>query len=294
MIRTQCRARPTLPRVSRIAIPSRNAVPGNHPPPAAAAAATHGHAKRGLDARDGRQVALASGVAIAAAVAAGLDDPAHLGVLAASSCAAAAGAFLLGHRSRAAPGVALVAASLVAVPWLGLGPPLFLLAGALTYALVYARWLAPRTPFAIVVAGAAAACLAPAGWLAGASSLRPTPLLLAAVIFLWVPGHAWSYSLATECVPGTPGVPLLRAAAGPARTAAAVFATTVAVVVASLVLAPGLAWPYAAVAVPAGACLLAAAHALRRRADPGSARRAFELSGLYLSALLGALVLAST
>jgi heme O synthase-like polyprenyltransferase len=240
-----------------------------------------------------RHVALATGVTVAAGMAGGQDDPALLAALGLASLTAAAGAFILGHRSHPPLGLALVAASQVAAPAIGLRASLYLLVGALTYALLYARRLAPRTPFAIVAGGAAAGCFALAGWQSAASSLHPTPLLLAALIFLWVPGHAWSLSLAIECEPGARGVPLLPAVAGRRRTAAAVFATSVAVVAASLVLAPRLPWLYAAVALPAGACLLAATLTLRRRSDAVSARRAFDLSALYLSALSAALVLAS-
>jgi protoheme IX farnesyltransferase len=279
--------------VSRLDTFPGNSFPGNRPPAPAARVTPPAHAGDDLRVWDGPQVALAAGLAAAAAAAAGLDDPRRLGVLAASSLLAAAGALSLGHRARAAPAVALVAASQVAVPVLGPGPALYLLAGALLYGVLYVRVLAGRTPFAILAAGAAAACLPLAGWEAAASAVRPTPLLLAAVVFLWVPAHAWSLSLATDRGPGTRGMPLLLAAAGRSRTGAAVFAASCGAVGASLVLAPRLPLLFAAVAVPAGAGLLWTAGALRKRADAASARRVFELSGLYLAALLVALVLAS-
>jgi hypothetical protein len=278
---------PETPCVSRIVT-----LAGSRRPSRAAAlapTATKRHSPAGL----GRQVALAASVTLAAGIAAGQDDPALLAALGLAALAAAAGSFFLGHGSHPTPGVALVAASQAGALAIGLRPSLYLLAGALTYALLYARRLAARTPFAIVAAGAAAGCFALAGSATAASTMRPSSLLLAAVIFLWVPGHAWSLSLAIECEPGARGAPLLAAVAGRRQTAAAVFAASVGVVVASLALALRLPWPYAAVAVPAGACLLVATHELRRRADAASARRAFDLSGLYLCALSGALVLAS-
>jgi protoheme IX farnesyltransferase len=176
---------------------------------------------------------------------------------------------------------------------LGPGPALCLLAGALIYGLLYVRFLAARTPFAILAAGAAAACLPLAGWEAAGGPFRATPLLLAAVVFLWVPAHAWSLSLASGRGPETRGMPLLLTTAGRRRTGAAVFAAACGAVAASLVLAPHLPLLFATVAVPAGACLLWTANALRERADAASARRVFDLSGLYLAALLVALVLAS-
>jgi protoheme IX farnesyltransferase len=238
----------------------------------------------------GLPVALATGIAFSSALAAGIDDAARLGALAGSSLAAAAGALLLAHRPPAAPAVALVLVPFAAIPALGVATPLLVVAGALLYVL-YARRLAARTPFAILAAGGAAASFALAGWQAAESVVTPTPLLLAAVAFLWTPGHVWSSSLATDRDRGTQTIASLASLAGAGRAAAAVFATSAATVFASLLLVPRLPWEYAALAVPAGAILLAAALELRRRADPRSAARVVELSALYVVMLLAGLAL---
>lgn len=176
---------------------------------------------------------------------------------------------------------------------LGLLPSSYLLAGAATHAVLYRRWAEPRTPFGIVFGGAAGSFAALAGWQTAASTLRPTPLLLAAVIFLWTPSRTWALSIVLACRHRADGLPTLPVVAGVKRTAAAVHANTVGLVVAALALALRLSWPYAAVAVPACACLLGATFALRRRADIASAWRAYRLSGLYLLALLAGLVLSA-
>jgi 4-hydroxybenzoate polyprenyltransferase len=236
-----------------------------------------------------RPAALPVAAALAAALAAGQREPAQLAVLGLATLAAATGAFLLPRRIAA--GAAVAAASLAAAPILGPRPSLYLLAGALSYGVLYARWLEPHTPFAVVLAGASIGCASLAGWQTAASTVRPTPLLVAAVIFLWTPGHLWSRSIAVER--DRLSSASLAAVAGVEQTAAAVFAVAVGVVAASVLLAPRLGWPYAVLAIPAGACLVAATAPLRHRTDMAAAGRAHRCSDLYLAALLAGLALST-
>lgn len=257
-------------------------------------------------------------VALASAVAAGARSPLLLAALAVACLAASAGASALNHyldrdvdarmpRTRSRPvaagridprvalwlGVGLIAGSQLLVPVLGPVASLYLLAGAVTYAGVYTWWLKPRTPYSIVLGGAAGSFAALAGWQTAASTVHPAPLLLAAVLFLWTPSHFWSLAIVLEQDYRQAGLPMLSAIAGPRRTAEAVFVNTLALVAASLALAVFFPWPYAAVAAPAGAAYLACTHALRLRGDIGWAWRSFKLSGLYLLALLFGLVLST-
>jgi len=259
-------------------------------------------------------------VALAAAVAAGTPSPQTLAVLAAACLLASAGASAVNHyvdrdadarmeRTRGRPlpsrrvrdprlalrlGLGLIAASqAVAAPLLGLLPAAYLLAGALTYAVLYSWWLKPRTPYSIVWGGAAGSFAALAGWETAGSTAEPAALLLAAVLFLWTPSHFWSLAIVLERDYRAAGLPMLSALVGARRTAEAVVLNTVGLVAASLLLAPFVGWPYAALAVPAGAGYLACTLALRRRPDRERAWRAFKLSGLYLLALLAGLVLST-
>lgn len=258
-------------------------------------------------------------VALAAATAAGVSSAATLLVLAAACLAASAGASALNHtfdreldarmeRTRNRPvaagrveprlaaglGWGLVAASQLSALALGVVPALYLLAGALTYAIVYTRWLKPRTPYSIVLGGAAGSFAALAGWQTGASTATPPALLLAAVLFLWTPSHFWSLAIVLERDYRAAGLPMLSALAGARRTARAVVVNTAGLVAASLALGVFLPWPYLAVAAPAGACFLGLALWLARRPDGRRAFTVFKLSGLYLLALLAGLVLATS
>lgn len=262
--------------------------------------------------------ALVVAVAVTAAVAAGVSSLATLFVLALACLAASAGASALNHvferdldarmrRTRNRPlaagrldpriasglGWGLVGASQASALVLGVGSALYLLAGALTYAVVYTRWLKPRTPYSIVLGGASGSFAALAGWQAGASTATPAALLLAAVLFCWTPSHFWSLAIVLERDYREAGLPMLSARAGARRTAVAVVANTVALVVASLALGAFLPWPYLAVAVPAGAGFLGLTVWLLRRPEAARAFTVFKLSGAYLLALLAGVVLAT-
>lgn len=262
--------------------------------------------------------ALVVSVALAAAVAAGGTSLRTLLVLASACLLAAAGASSLNHyvdrdldarmsRTRCRPlpagrlrpavalwlGVGLVGASQAVARPLGIIPALYLLLGAITYALVYSAWLKPRTPYSIVLGGAAGSFAALAGWQTAASTAAPAPVLLAAVLFLWTPSHFWSLAIVLEQDYRAAGLPMLPALVGARRTAAAVVINTGGLVACSLVLAAFVGWPYAVLAVPAGTGYLACTVDLSRRPDVPRAWRAFKLSGLYLLCLLVALCLSN-
>lgn len=258
-----------------------------------------------------RIAALVVAVALAAAVAAGERSAVRLAALAAAALAAASGAGALNHvfdraldrrmartatrpvaagrldaRVALALGWGLVAASLLALPVLGLLVSAYLVAGSLTYALVYTRWLKPRTPYSIVWGGAAGSFAAFAGWQLGATTFAIVPVLLAVVLFLWTPTHFWSLAIALEDDYRAAGVPMLPVLAGRERTARAVLANTVALALAASALAALLAWPYALVAVPSSSWFLWKTLRLAREPTHARARGVFKLSGLYLLLLL--------
>lgn len=261
--------------------------------------------------------ALVVATAVTGAVVAGGRSPADLAVLALACLAASSGASVLNHyidrdldarmartanrpfasgrirnpRAAFGLGLGLVAASVLATPALGWIAVLYLLAGAATYAVVYTAWLKRRTPYSIVVGGAAGSFAALAGWQSVASTWAPAPQLLAAVLFLWTPSHFWSLSIVLERDYRAAGVPALSALAGARRTAAAVDANTLALVSVSLALGFYAGWLYVAIAAVAGAGFLAVTRRLRREPTTERAWLTFKLSGLYLLVLLAALVL---
>jgi protoheme IX farnesyltransferase len=189
-------------------------------------------------------------------------------------------------------GIVLTLAPLAVVGILGLGATLYLLAGAVTYALVYTAWLKRRTPFSIVWGGAAGSFAALAGWQTAATTFRPAPLILAGVLFLWTPSHFWSFAIAREHDYRAGGVPTLVAISGPERAARVVVTSAIGLVTWSILLGAFLPWPYLALAVPAGAWFLWLACGLARTPTPDRAWRLFKSSGIHLLVVLAGLVAA--
>jgi protoheme IX farnesyltransferase len=261
--------------------------------------------------------ALITMTTLAAAVAAGQRDAATLAVLAVASLLSSCGASALNHwldrdldarmsrtrsrpipAGRLVPGVALgLGLGLSFVPIsaeriLGAGATLYLLAGGATYAVVYTAWLKRRTPYSIVWGGAAGSFAALAGWQTAGSTLRPAPLILAGVLFLWTPCHFWSFAIARDDDYRAAGVPTLVAFAGVERAARAVVASTVGLVAWSVALGLFLPPAYLALAVPAGVWFLVLAGRLGREPTRERAWSLFKLSGLYLVFVLAGLVAA--
>ena len=256
---------------------------------------------------------LITATAVASAVAAGQRSALTLVTLAAAAFLSSCGASSLNHwldrdldarmertRDRPLPsgrlapnvalglGVALTLLPLAGAGVLGPGATFYLLAGAVTYAVVYTAWLKRRTPFSVVWGGAAGSFAALAGWQTAAGTLRPAPLILAGVLFLWTPSHFWSFAIAREH-DYRGNVPTLVAIAGRERAARAVAASALGLATWSILLGAFLTWPYLVFAVPSGVWFFALAVRLAR--DPSAARAwsLFKLSGVHLLVVLAGL-----
>jgi protoheme IX farnesyltransferase len=86
-----------------------------------------------------------------------------------------------------------VALSLV---YLNLLTAFFMAMGIFWYIVVYTLWLKPKTKWNIVIGGAAGCFSALAGWSAATGAITIEGLLVAALIFLWTPGHFWGLAIA--------------------------------------------------------------------------------------------------
>ncbi len=111
---------------------------------------------------------------------------------------------------------------------------LFVFLGAFFYAVVYTVWLKRRTSFNIVIGGLAGSFAVLAGAAAVNPNLGPLPLLLALVLFLWTPPHFWSLAIANQADYAAAGVPMLPVVVGNQKASQIVFASTIALVLASL------------------------------------------------------------
>ena len=166
---------------------------------------------------------------------------------------------------------------------------LFVFLGAFFYGVVYTVWLKRRSALNIVIGGLAGSFAVLAGGAAADPSLGPLPLLLALVLFLWTPPHFWSLAIANHADYAAAGVPMLPVVVGVPRAAHIVFASTVALVAASLLpLAFGAGALYGVGAAAAGAHFLRKTWQLARTQTRATAMGAFFASLVHLSVLLAA------
>lgn len=166
--------------------------------------------------------------------------------------------------------------------------------GGFTYAIVYTVWLKRRTWWNIVIGGGAGSFAV----LAGAAAVDPTlwllPLLMAVTLFLWTPSHFWALALLLRDDYRAAGVPMLPSVAGPRRSAQAIVANTVLLLVSAALpwLLGELGLLYGLISLGAGALFLSETVRLLR--DPESrhlARRVFFGSMVYLMGVFLAVLL---
>jgi protoheme IX farnesyltransferase len=180
-------------------------------------------------------------------------------------------------------------AGAVAAAWFALNAAaaVYVFLGAFFYAVVYTVWLKRRSAWNIVVGGLAGSFAVLAGGAAADPALGPLPLLLALVLFLWTPPHFWSLAIANCADYEAAGVPMLPVVVGPARAARIVFASTAALLAASLLpLAFGAGPIYAVGAAGGGLHFLRKSWLLARNPSRATAMGSFFASLVQLSTLL--------
>ncbi|MGB6102704.1 MAG: heme o synthase [Pusillimonas sp.] len=164
---------------------------------------------------------------------------------------------------------------------------LFVLLGAVTYAFIYTIGLKRRTPWNIVIGGAAGSFSVLAGAAAVSPQIGPLAWLLALALLLWTPPHFWSLAIANHDQYAAAGVPMLPVVVGPGPAARIVHWNTVALVAVSLLpLGFGAGWAYGLGAVLGGAHFLRKTSVLAREPVHARAMAAFFASMMQLSALI--------
>jgi protoheme IX farnesyltransferase len=201
-------------------------------------------------------------------------------------------AFVTGALPHHPAWLALMAALLagaVGAAWFALNgaAALYVFLGAFFYAVVYTVWLKRRSAWNIVVGGLAGSFAVLAGAAAADPTPGPLPLLLALVLFLWTPPHFWSLAIANSRDYEAAGVPMLPVVVGTRRAARIVFASTCALVVASLLpLAFGAGPVYAVGAGAGGLHFLNKSWQLAQAPSRATAMASFFASLIQLSAVL--------
>ena len=168
------------------------------------------------------------------------------------------------------------------------------------YVFVYTMWLKRRTPYNIVIGGAAGAFPPMIGWAIATGEVSIESAILFSIIFLWTPPHSWALALFRNDDYSKVGVPMLPAAAGPAEARRQIWLYSL--VLAPVALAPlatsMAGWPYGVVALLATVEFLVQARAVSRRTEADAdadrflaEKRFFGCSIRYLFMLFLALLL---
>ena len=167
---------------------------------------------------------------------------------------------------------------------------------AFFYGVVYTLWLKRRSRYNIVIGGLAGSFAVLAGAAAVDPQIGPLGASLALLLFLWTPPHFWSLAIANSADYRAAGVPMLPVVVGTERAARTVFASTLALVAASLLPAAfGAGALYVAGASVGGAIFLARSWRLARAPSRATAMAAFfaslvQLSLVFAGATLDALL----
>lgn len=165
------------------------------------------------------------------------------------------------------------------------------------YVFLYTMWLKRRTPYNIVIGGAAGAFPPMIGWAAVTGGVSLESVVLFLIIFMWTPPHSWALALYRRRDYARVNVPMLPVAAGEDETRRQILAY-------SLVFVPIAVSPvfiglggiaYGVVSVGLGAMFLWHAYRVfktREGAEADDAARAlFKFSIFYLFALFAVLLI---
>ncbi|MBK9294074.1 MAG: protoheme IX farnesyltransferase [Oligoflexia bacterium] len=93
----------------------------------------------------------------------------------------------------------------------------------LFYVCVYTMYLKRRTPYNIVIGGAAGATAPLIGWAAASGEISYLAWLLFLIIFMWTPPHFWALALVIKNDYKDAGVPMLPVVSGDRRTRIEIF-----------------------------------------------------------------------
>jgi heme o synthase len=167
-----------------------------------------------------------------------------------------------------------------------------LAAASAFYVFVYTMGLKRRTPWNIVIGGAAGAFPPMIGWAAATGHVGWPAVVLFAIIFFWTPPHFWALALYRNEDYRRAGVPMLPVLKGPRRTKIEMLVYTL--ILLPLSLAP-VAMGMSGSAYGAGALVLSIGFivcAVRVLRDKGftAARQMFFFSLVYLSALFALMI----
>jgi protoheme IX farnesyltransferase len=113
---------------------------------------------------------------------------------------------------------------------------LMVIFGVVFYLLVYTILLKRASPWNVVIGGLAGCFAGLSGWTAATNTLNLAPLLIAAIDFLWTPGHLWGLAMKKVKEYRIAQIPMLPVTFGLGRAAQFILLFNAATVVSSLLI----------------------------------------------------------
>jgi len=192
-------------------------------------------------------------------------------------------------------GLFLAAVGLALAYWINFISFVWIGLGIIDNVIVYSLFLKRRNPLNIILGGISGGLPVMFGWSAVTSSVELLPILLAALVVLWIPGHIWSLAIFTKEDYKRARVPMLPVATKLKTALRCIVSTIVLMIPFSLWIffEGGFGLVYLAVAGIFGIWVLYINVKLFLHPDDKMAYRAFKISSPYLFALFFAMMVDS-
>jgi len=190
-------------------------------------------------------------------------------------------------------GLTLLAASLLLGWFINPLSALILLVGFVDDAVVYNLLTKRRSPLNVILGGFSGGLPALFGWTAVTGSVSLTPILIAALVVLWIPNHIWNLAIAYTEDYRRVQVPMLPAVYSLQKTVRCIVSTVLLMYVLSIVLGfvGPFGWVYLSVALVSGLAVCVGNVGLLLKPTRERAWAMFKLSSPYLAVLfLGMIV----
>jgi protoheme IX farnesyltransferase len=172
---------------------------------------------------------------------------------------------------------------------------LWIALGVLDNVIVYSLLLKRRNPLNIILGGVSGGLPVMFGWSAVTNGTELLPVLLAALVVLWIPGHIWSLAIFTKKDYKRAHIPMLPVVTN-LRTALRCIVSTVVLMIPFSIwiwIVGGFGWLYLSVAALFGAWVLYINIQLFLHPTDKMAYKAFKVSSPYLFTLFLAMIIDS-
>lgn len=172
---------------------------------------------------------------------------------------------------------------------------LWIALGVIDNVVIYSLFLKRRSRMNIILGGISGGLPVMFGWSAVTNGVVLLPVLLAALVVLWIPGHIWSLAIFTKEDYERAHIPMLPVVTKLSTALRCIVSTVVLMIPFSLWVwfEGGFGWLYLAVAVVFGLWVLYINVKLFVHPDNAMAYRAFKISSPYLFALFFAMIIDS-